>query len=140
MSPPLAPLARRSVLAFPLSLAPAAARPAQAVPPFPHWVGRTALLRGDGAAARLLFSGDGTGLLTVRVFLLCRALPIRAWRFGGDGLSVRYSRVSARDPARLIAGEAHILPDEGQLLWIEARRRIAVFEGFAAPGSASGCF
>jgi hypothetical protein len=140
MSLPLAPLARRSVLAFPLLLAPASARPAQAVPPFPYWVDRTALLRGDGGAARLLFAGDGTGLLTVRFLLLCRALPIRAWQFGGDGLSARYSRVSARDPARLIAGEAHILLDKGQLLWIEATRRIAVFEGFAAPESATGCF
>ena len=87
MSLPLAPLARRSVLVFPLLLAPASARHAQAVPPFPHWVGRTALLRGDSGAARLLFAEDGTGLLTVRFLLLCRALPIRAWRFGGDGLS-----------------------------------------------------
>jgi hypothetical protein len=140
MSLPLAPLARRSVLVFPLLLAPVSARHAQAVPPFPHWVGRTALLRGDSGAARLLFAEDGTGLLTVRFLLLCRALPIRAWRFGGDGLSARYSRVSARDPARLIAGEAHILPDEGQILCIEATRRIAVFEGFAAPESATGCF
>ena len=143
MSLPLASLARRSVLAFPLFrllLGPASARPAQAVPPFPHWVGRTALLSGDGGAARLLLNADGTGLLAVRFFLLCRALPIRAWQFGGDGLSLRYSRVSARDPARLIAGEAHILPDEGQLLWIEAKRRTAVFEGFAAPEAATGCF
>ena len=120
MSLALAPLARRSVLAFPLLLGPALARPAQAVPPFPHWVGRTALLRSDGGAARLLLTGDGTGLLTVRFFLLCRALPIRAWQIGGDGLSVRCNRVSARDPARLIAGEAHILPHDGLLLWIEA--------------------
>ena len=140
VSLPLASLARRSVLAFPLLLGPASARPAQADPPFPHWIGRTTLLSSDGGAARLLLNADGTGLLAVRFFLLCRALPIRAWQFGGDGLSLRYSRVSARDPARLIAGEAHILPDEGQLLWIEAKRRIAVFEGFAAPEAATGCF
>jgi hypothetical protein len=138
---PLALLARRSVLVSPLLFGPASARPAQEVPPFPHWVGRTALLRGDGGAVKLLLTGDGAGLLTVHFFLLCRALPIRAWQVGGDGLSLRYSRVSARDPARLIAGEAHILPDKGLLLWIEASRHIAVFEGFAAPEAATtGCF
>ena len=120
-------------------LASASARLAQAVPHFPQWVGRTALLRGDSGAARLLLTGGGTGLLTIRLFFLGRALPIRAWQCGGDGLSLRYSRVSARDPARLIPGEAYILPDEGQLLWIEAMRHAAVFEGFAAPQSATGC-
>jgi hypothetical protein len=84
--------------------------------------------------------GDGTGLLTVRFLLFCRALPVRNWQFGGDGLSVRYSRVSARDPALLIAGEVHILADEGELLWIEVTRRIAVFQGFSAAWSGTGCF
>ena len=140
MSLPPRRLARRSILAAPLLLVPAKASAAQAAPPFPQWVGRTALLRGDGGAATLLFSGDGTGLLTVRFLLFCRALPIRNWQFGGDGLSVRYSRVSARDPALLIAGEAHILADEGELLWIEATRRIAIFQGFSAASSGTGCF
>ncbi|HEV7264891.1 MAG TPA: hypothetical protein VGN83_08250 [Falsiroseomonas sp.] len=133
-------LARRSVLLFPLVVASALpARAAPAVPAFPHWIGRTALLRGDAGAARLLLGQDGTGMITVRLLLFCRALPIRSWRLGEDGMSVRYSRVSARDPARMIAGEARILPDQRRLLWIEAAEHMAEFEGFADPDSAGRC-
>jgi hypothetical protein len=133
-------LARRSALLLPLLLAPALpARAAPAIPPFPHWIGRTAMLRGDGGAARLLLGQDGTGLMTVRLFVFCRALPIRSWRLGEDGMSVRYSRVSALDAARMIAGEARILPDQGRLLWIEAAERTAEFEGFATAEQATRC-
>lgn len=129
-------LARRTFSALPLlALAmpalPGLARAAAAVPPFPLWIGRTALLAGDGGAARLLLAPDGTALMSVRFLLFCRALPIRQWEVEEDGLSVRYHRVSALDPRRLIAGEAHIVPSERQLLWIEAARHLAQFEGFA---------
>ena len=132
-------LPRRSLLALPLLMAPAIGRAAHAIPPFRHWFGRTALLRGDSGAARLLLAPDGTGMLAVRLLLFCRTLPIRSWRFGEDGMSVRYCRVSALDSNRLIAGEAHILDDEARLLWVEAARHIAEFEGFAAPEMAERC-
>ena len=122
---------RRAILALPMLALPGLAPAAPAVPPFPLWVGRTALLAGDGGAARLLLAPDGTGLMSVRILLFCRALPIRQWEVQEDGMSVHYSRVSALDPRRLIAGEAHIVPGERQLLWIEAARHLAQFEGFA---------
>ena len=122
---------RRAILALPMLALPTRARAMAAVPPFPLWVGRTALVAGDGGAARLLLAPDGTGLMSVRILLFCRALPIRQWEVQEDGLSVRYHRVSALDPRRLIAGEAHIVPSERQLLWIEAARHLAQFEGFA---------
>ena len=130
---------RRAILALPMLALPGLARAAAAIPPFPLWVGRTALLAGDGGAARLLLAPDGTGLMSVRILLFCRALPIRQWEVEEDGLSVRYSRVSALDPRRLIAGEAHIVPGERQLLWIEAARHVAQFEGFAAPEASQRC-
>ena len=132
-------LGRRAVLALPMLALPGLARAMGAVPPFPHWVGRTALLAGDGGAARLLLAPDGTGLMSVRFLLFCRALPIRHWEVQEDGMSVRYSRVSALDPRRLIAGEAHIVPGERQLLWIEAARHVAQFEGFAAAEPSQRC-
>ena len=137
-------IARRTFSALPLlALAmpalPGLARATPAVPPFPLWIGRTALLAGDGGAARLLLAPDGTGLMSVRFLLFCRALPICQWEVEEDGLSVRYHRVSALDPRRLIAGEAHIVPSERQLLWIEAARHVAQFEGFAAPDASQRC-
>ena len=132
---------RRAALSAPLLLLPVAAgRAALLVPLFPYWIGRTALLRGDGGAAKLLLDEDGTGLMTVRLFILCRSLPIHRWQFGEDGLSVRYSRVSALDSRRIITGEAHILPEPGQVLWIEAARHQAEFQGFAERESARSCF
>lgn len=118
---------------------PGLSRAASAVPPFPLWVGRTALLAGYGGAVRLLLAADGTGLMSVRVLLLCRALAIRQWEMQEDGLSLRYSRVSALDPRRLIAGEAHIVPGERQLMWIEVAPHFAQFEGFAAPETSPRC-
>jgi hypothetical protein len=100
---------------------------------------RSALLRGEGGTRRLLLGQDGTGLMTVQLFLFCRALPIRSWQLGGDGLSVRYSRVAALDPGRTVAGEARILADQGRLLWIEAAQRMAEFEGFAEADGAARC-
>lgn len=137
---------RRAILCWPLAgLAlgglgrPGVARGAAQVPPFPLWVGRTALLAGDGAAARLLLSEDGTGLMSVRLFFLCRALPIRHWQVAEDGMSVRYSRASALDAGRLVTGEAHILPAERRLVWVEAARHLAQFEGFLAADAAMRC-
>lgn len=134
----MASIARRSALCLPLLLA-APARAAPAIPPFPHWVGRTARVRGDGLTARLLLAEDGTGLMTVRMMLLCRALPIRGWHMAEEGMAVRYSRVSARDPARLIVGEARILAERGKLLWIEASPHTADFEGFAETQGNGSC-
>ena len=132
-------LGRRAILALPMLALPGLARAMAGVPPFPLWVGRTALLAGDGGAARLLLAADGTGLMSVRFLLFCRALAIRHWEVQEDGMSVRYSRVSALDPRRLIAGEAHILPGERQLLWVEAARHLAQFEGFAAAEPSQRC-
>lgn len=136
-------LARRSFSALPLLALAMPARPAMArddgIPPFPLWVGRTALLAGDGGAARLLLVADGTGLMSVRFLLFCRALPIRHWEVQEDGVAVRYTRVSALDPRRLIAGEAHIVPGDRQLLWIEAARHLAQFEGFATAEASQRC-
>lgn len=136
-------IGRRSFSALPLLALAMPARPAMArddgIPPFPLWVGRTALLAGDGGAARLLLAADGTGLMSVRFLLFCRALPIRHWEVQEDGVAVRYTRVSALDPRRLIAGEAHIVPGDRQLLWIEAARHLAQFEGFATPEASQRC-
>lgn len=133
-------LARRSVLSLPLLLAPAIGRAATPViPPFPLWVGRTALLRGETGPARLLLAEDRTGLMSLRFLLLCHALPVRSWRVAEDGMSVAYSRVSALDASRLVAGEAHILRAENRLLLIEAAHHVAEFEGFAEAGLAQRC-
>jgi len=131
---------RRALLSLPLLAAPALRAGAAApVPPFPSWIGRTALIAGEGAAARLTLTEDGTGVMAVRLFFFCRALPIRFWQAEEDGMSLRYSRASALDPARLIQGEAHIQRDGPQLLWIEAARHVAEFQGFAAPDTAGRC-
>jgi hypothetical protein len=133
-------LARRSLLALPLLMVPAIGRAVGiAIPAFPLWVGRTALLRGDTASARLLFTEDGTGMMSVKFFFLCYALPVRSWRFEEDGMSVRYSRVSALNSSRLIQGEAHILRDENHVVWIEAARHVAEFDGFAEARLAASC-
>jgi hypothetical protein len=134
------PVARRSALALPvLAFAGPARAASNTIPPFPEWVGRTARLRGDGGAARLLLTPDGTGLMAVRLLLLCRRLPIRAWQFGPGGASLRYSRVSALDGNRLIAGEARILPGGQRLLWVEAAAHEAEFEGFEGAELAGRC-
>jgi hypothetical protein len=133
-------LARRTVLAMPALMLGGVAQAAPLpVPPFRDWIGRTARLRGDGGAARLLLAEDGTGRMAVRLLLFCRVLPVRAWEIGPDGTSVRYSRVSALDSGRLIAGEARILPGAQRLLWVEATSHEAEFEGFDAPDAAARC-
>lgn len=133
-------LLRRSVLAMPaLALAGAARAAPLPIPPFRDWIGRTARLRGDGLAARLFLAADGTGQMAVRLLLFCRILPVRDWRLGPDGASLHYSRVSALDSSRLIAGEAHILPGAQRLLWVEAARHEAEFEGFEGPDAAGRC-
>jgi hypothetical protein len=131
---------RRVLLVLPALLAaPSLARGVADVPPFPRWIGRTALLRGEGGAARLRLDPDGTGLLAVRLLLFCRSLPVRSWRIAPDGLAIAYSRSAALDASRLVAGEARILPEPGQLLWTEAQSHTAEFEGFAAPDAAGRC-
>ena len=133
-------LTRRALLTFPLLMAPAIGRAAaRDIPPFPLWIGRTALLRGDAGSARLLLINNGTGMMSVRFFFLCHALPLRAWRVGEDGMSVHYSRVSALDSSRVIQGDAHILRDTNQILWIEAARHLAAFDGFAGAAFADRC-
>lgn len=133
-------LPRRALLALPLLAAPAVpAAAARPIPPFAQWVGRTALLRGTGGAARLLLADDGSGLMSVRMVFFCRTLPIRAWALAEDGEVLRYRRAAALDPDRIIAGEARILREEGRLLWIETARNTAEFEGFAAPDLAGRC-
>jgi hypothetical protein len=133
-------IARRSALILPLLAAPSLrAATFHPIPPFRDWVGRTALLRGEGGTARLLLAPDGTGLMAVRFFFFCRALPILSWQIAGSGHSVAYRRVSAIDPNRVITGQARILEDENQVAWIEARRHTAEFEGFAAAEVARSC-
>lgn len=134
------PLPRRSALILPLLAAPAVqATTWHPIPPFRDWVGRTAMLRGEGGAARLLLSDDGTGMMAVRFFFFCRALPILSWRFAGNGHTVAYRRVSALDAGRVISGEARILTEERQVMWVEAARHLAEFEGFGAPEIARSC-
>jgi hypothetical protein len=86
-----------------------------------------------------LLAEDGTGMMSVRFLFFCHALPVRSWRLEEQGMSVVYSRVSALDRNRLIHGEAHILRDENQLLWIEAARHTAEFDGFAEAALAGRC-
>ncbi|MGG5810643.1 hypothetical protein [Falsiroseomonas sp. CW058] len=134
---------RRGALALPLLLVPgaraAAARLPAEVPPFPAWVGRTALLNGDGGAARVLLAADGGGVMSVKLFLFCRTVPIMRWEQGADGLLLRYARPSVLDARRVIEGEAEILPGRRELRWVEARAHLAEFEGFAAPDAAGRC-
>jgi hypothetical protein len=133
-------LSRRALLLTPLLAAPAVrATTWHNIPPFRDWVGKTALLRGDGGAARLLLSEDGTGMMAVRFIFFCRALPILSWRFGPDPHAVAYRRVSAIDANRVITGEARILAEERQVVWLEAARHTAEFEGFASPDVARVC-
>lgn len=130
-------LQRRSLLAMPLLLAAPAVGAGAVVPPFPDWVGRTARLRGDGAAARLLLAEDGGGLISVRLLFFCRPLPIREWHISNDGAALRYARDSALHAGRLIQGEARIDGPSGSVRWIEAESHLAEFDGFE-PASAAG--
>lgn len=109
------------------------------IPPFAAWIGRTALLRGDGGAVRLLLAEGGTGLCAIRFLFICRVLPVVGWRISPDGLALHYSRASAIDARRLIPGEARILPHQGQVLLIEAAQHLADFDGFAPAEMATRC-
>ncbi len=130
---------RRALLFTPALLLARPARAGLPVPPFPQWIGRTALLRGESGAARLFLAEDGTGLMAVRWTFLCRTVGISAWQIGPGGTSITYRRPSVLDPSRIIAGEARILPDGEEILWVEAHRQTAEFEGFAAPSVARSC-
>ncbi len=115
------------------------ARAAMRVPRFSEWVGRTARLRGDNGEARLFLERAGTGLIAIRLFFLCRPLPVLDWRIADDGLTLTYRRQSALRPARVIEGSARIAPDAGHLRWIEAADHLAEFEGFEAPEAVNAC-
>jgi len=131
-------LPRRAAFAL-LAAPPVRAATSSAIPRFPDWVGRTALLRVEGGAARVLLSADGTGIMSVRVIFVCRTLPIRSWNAGGDGLALSYRRVSALDSSRTVTGEARILTEERQVLWIEAQRHLAEFVDFADADAVGRC-
>jgi hypothetical protein len=131
---------RRSLLALPvLALLPRGVAAGPDIPPFPSWIGRTALLRGDAGAVRLLLAEGGTGLCTVQAFFLCRVLPVLGWRISEDGLVLHYTRASAIDARRVIPGEARILPAQSQVLLIEAAQHLADFDGFAPAEMATRC-
>jgi hypothetical protein len=130
---------RRALLFTPALLLARPARAGLPVPPFPQWIGRTALLRGEGGAARLLLADDGTGLMAVRWMFLCRAVPIRSWEMNARGTAITYRRPSVLDPSRTVAGEARILPEGDEILWVEARRQTAEFDGFAEASAARSC-
>jgi hypothetical protein len=88
---------------------------------------------------RLLLAEGGTGLCTIRVAFLCRVLPVLGWRIADSGLDLAYTRVSALDARRVIAGAARILPHQGQVLLIESAQHLADFEGFAPAELATRC-
>lgn len=129
----------RPLCALPLLARLPAAAAGPDIPPFPDWIGRTALLRGDAGSVRLLLGEGGTGLCTLQVAFLCRVLPVLSWRIGADGLVLGYTRVSAVDRNRVIPGEARILPREGRVLLVEAAQHLADFEGFGPPDLATRC-
>ena len=133
-------LARRTLLALAgLALPALPSRAAGRVPPFPAWIGRTARLRGDDGHARLLLRGDRTGMITVRAFFLCHPLPVLDWRIGDDGLTLAYRRQGAISASRIIEGTARIAPDGDRVQWIEARDRVAEFEGFEPAEAVRAC-
>jgi hypothetical protein len=109
------------------------------VPPFPEWIGRTALLSGEAGAARLLLAVDGTGALAVRAFFACHVLPVLSWHIGPSGDAINYRRQSALFPGRVIEGSATILPGAVALRWVEARDHLAALDGFAPPDAARSC-
>jgi hypothetical protein len=139
----MAALPRRSALALPLLALPALRAAAvglhHPVPPFAEWIGRTALLDGDGGAARVLLAADGGGRLSVKLFLFCRSLPLLTWQPAPDGMAIHYTRPSVLDSQRIIEGEARILPEGRQLRWVEARTHLAVFLGFTEAEAAGRC-
>ena len=131
--------ARRALLALPLLALAPRARAGAPVPPFPAWIGRTAKLRGDGGAARLLLEAEGRGMISVKLLFFCRPLPVLSWRIEGEGTRLTYTRQSAIQAGRIITGEARIEAALGALRWIEADTHLAEFEGFEPPAAAQSC-
>jgi hypothetical protein len=136
----MTPLSRRRVLLLPALLIPATAPSAQAaVPPFSEWIGRTALLRSEEGAARLLLSPDGTGVITVHALFACRPLPVLSWRIATDGRSITYRRTAALFASRVVEGSARIAAHGRTVRLTEARDILAQFEGFGPPEAARSC-
>ena len=135
----MARLPRRAALLLPFLLLPATPRAGQPVPPFPEWVGRTARLKSTAGDARLLLAGDGTGLIAVRAFFLCRPLPVLSWRIAESGRALSYRRQSAILAGRVIEGSARIDDAAAALHWVEAREHMAEFEGFETAAAAGTC-
>ncbi|MGX9961939.1 hypothetical protein ACVFYP_01380 [Roseomonas sp. F4] len=135
----MARLPRRAALLLPALLLSPAARAGRPVPPFPEWVDRTARLKSEAGDARLLLAGDGTGLIAVRAFFLCRPLPVLSWRITESGRALSYRRQSALFAGRVIEGTARIEDGAAMLRWIEAREQSAEFEGFEAAALAVTC-
>ena len=134
------PLPRRTLLALAgLALPALPTRAGGRVPPFPEWIGRTARLRGDDGNARLLLQGDRTGMITVRAFFLCHPLPVLDWRIADDGQTLTYRRQSAILASRVIEGTARIAAGGDRVQWIEARDRLAEFEGFEPAEAVRAC-
>ena len=130
---------RRALLALPFMALTTPARAGFPVPRFDAWIGRTAKLRGEGGDARLLLEAEGRGIISVKLLFFCRPLPILSWRIEDDGTRLSYTRQSALQSSRIIAGEARIEPALGALRWIEADTRLAEFEGFEPPAAARSC-
>lgn len=130
---------RRAALLLPALLLPRRSHAGRPVPPFPEWVGRTARLKSDAGHARLLLAGDGTGLIAVRAFLVCRPLPVLSWRIAESGRAMFYRRQSALFAGRVIEGSARIDPATETVHWLESREQLAEFEGFEAAELAGHC-
>jgi len=134
------PLPRRTLLALAgLALPALPSRAAGRVPPFPEWIGRTARLKSDDGHARLLLERDRTGMITVRAFFLCHPLPVLEWRIADDGLTLTYRRQAAISASRIIEGTARIAAGGDRVQWIEARDRLAEFEGFEPAEAVRAC-
>jgi hypothetical protein len=62
-----------------------------------------------------------------------------AGRSSAGGTVITYRRPSVLNPSRTVTGEARILPEGDEILWVEARRQTAEFEGFDDPAAATNC-
>jgi hypothetical protein len=135
-----AALPRRALLTLPVAVLPAPRllRAATRIPPFPEWIGRTALLRADDGAARLLLSRDGGGMLAVSALFLCRPLEVLSWTMEAEGRRVSYQRAAAIRSGT-VEGSAEIGPEGDTVIWTEGSTRIATLEGFGPPEAAQTC-
>lgn len=129
---------RRALLTLPLLAAPGLLRAATPVPPFPEWIGRTALLRADDGAARLLLTEGGGGTLAVAVLFRCLPLEVLSWTMDAAGKRVTYEREAAVRSG-IVEGAAEIGPEGTTVIWTEGRTRVATLEGFASPEAAQRC-